>query len=182
MRGTKTESAALSGRNRCPEGVAINSFGAMSNTEAIGKCPWTICTEWTTCNSAIGQTKNRPVGTQMRHYLASNGKPYTELMVFKNYEGGIDVYVRPSAWRWQSDLWTLYKINDQSMPEDWHKSYSMCPVSNDVCPMDKLRDKKRKRDDSTMKGEDKIDAGFWTAMAAKSTAIDSASTEPINKP
>ena len=72
---------------------------------------------------AIGQTKDRPVGTQMRHYLASNGKPYTELMVFKNYEGGIDVYMRVSAW--QSDLWSLYKIDDQFMPEDWHKSTTM---------------------------------------------------------
>ena len=51
---------------------------------------------------AIGSTKDRPVGTQMRHYLTSQGKPYTELMIFKNYEDGVDVYMRVSAW--QSDL------------------------------------------------------------------------------
>ena len=131
---------------------------------------------------AIGSTKDRPVGTQMRHYLTSQGKPYTELVIFKNYEDGVDVYMRVSAW--QSDLWSLYKIDDQSMPEKWHESITMRHVSNDFWPMDNLPDKKRKLEDLSMDDAEEtllhaygIYETALHAMTSKSTTIDSPFTE-----
>lgn len=134
---------------------------------------------------AIGLTKDRPVGAQMRHYLTSQGKPYTELMVFKNFEGGVDVYMRVSAWG--PDLWSLYKIDDQSMPEDWHKSTTMRHVSNTIWPMDNLPDKKRKledlsmeeAEDAAMTGDASIYQTALQAMTPKSTTIDSPSPEAL---
>ena len=64
-------------------------------------------------------------------------------MLFKNYAGGIDVYMRVSSW--EQDLWSHYQIEDQAMPEDWHNTKAMRWISNDIWPMDELPDKKRKR-------------------------------------
>ena len=80
----------------------------------------------------------------MRHYLTSNGKLYTEMMCFENWDGYVDIFMRVSTW--ESDMWSHYTIDDQAMPEDWHKSSTMTWVSNDLWTMEDLRDKKRKHD------------------------------------
>ena len=111
-------------------------------------------------------------------------------MVFANYEGNVDVYMRASTW--QADLWSLYKIDYQSVPVDWHKSMTMRHINNSTWPMDALSDKKRKRDNMAIDepGEDAMgtDASIYeTALHAMTpialnamtprTAIESPSTE-----
>ena len=90
-----------------------------------------------------------------RHYLTAQGKACTELMLFENYDGGIDCYMRVSSW--EVDLWSLYKIEDQSMPEDWHKAKTMQWINNAIWPMDALPDKKRKLE--TMEMETIVEPG-----------------------
>ena len=69
-------------------------------------------------------------------------------MVFANYDEKVDVYMRNSTW--QADLWSLYEIVDQSLPEYWHKSMTMRHIYNASWPMDALPDKKRKHDSMTI--------------------------------
>ena len=92
----------------------------------------------------VGPAKERPVGDQMRHYLTTQGKTYTEMMCFENYDGYVDVFMHVSTW--EPDLWPRYKIEDHAKPEHWHESTTMTWVSNDLCTMEALREKKRKRD------------------------------------
>ena len=86
-------------------------------------------------------------GGGKRHYLTTKGLPYTELMCFMNYDGGIDVYMRVSAW--QVDTWALYTITDESDPMDWHRATTMTFVRNEVWTIEELYMKgdKRKYDD-----------------------------------
>ena len=66
-------------------------------------------------------------------------------MCFENWDGYVDVFMRVSTW--EPDMWSHYTINDQAMPEDWHKSNTMTWASNDLWTMEALRDKKRKHDE-----------------------------------
>ena len=66
------------------------------------------------------------------------------MMCFENWDSYVDIYMRVSTW--EPDMWSHYTIDDQTMPEDWHKSSTMTWVSNDLWTMADLRDKKRKRD------------------------------------
>ena len=66
------------------------------------------------------------------------------MMCFENWDSYVDIYMRVSTW--EPDMWPHYTIDDQTMPEDWHKSSTMTWVSNDLWTMEDLRDKKRKRD------------------------------------
>jgi len=93
----------------------------------------------------VGPAKERPVGDQMRHYLTTQGKAYTEMMCFENWDGYVDVFMHVSTW--EPDLWSHYKIEDQAMPEHWHESTTMTWVSNDLWTMEALRERKRKHDE-----------------------------------
>ena len=106
----------------------------------------------------IGDTKERAIGDQMRSYLHKEGTDYTELMCFANYAGGIDVYLRVSTWA--VDTWQLYKITDQSAPEDWHKSMTMRYHSKMVYTIDDVYEAggddngtKRKAEDAPMEDD-----------------------------
>ena len=86
-------------------------------------------------------------GGGKRHYLTAKGVPYTELMCFMNYDGGVDVYMHVSTW--QVDTWALYTIDDESDPVNWHKATTMTFVRNEVWTIEELYMKgdKRKYDD-----------------------------------
>ena len=49
-------------------------------------------------------------------------------MCFANYDDGVDVYLRVSAW--PVDTWALYTITDQAHPENWHKATTMTFIKN----------------------------------------------------
>ena len=93
-------------------------------------------------------------------------------MCFENWDGYVDVYMRVSTW--ECDMWSHYTINDQSMPEDWHKSNTMTWVSNDLWTMDDLRDKKRKYDEveSDAMTMDAAEEGLLHAAAIYQQAVD----------
>ena len=57
----------------------------------------------------------------IRHYLKTNGQPYTEYIIFKNYDDGVDVYMHNSVW--ELDLWAYYIIDGPWEPEDWYLGY-----------------------------------------------------------
>ena len=86
-------------------------------------------------------------GGGKRHYLTTKGLPYTELMCFRNYDGGLDVFLRVSTW--QVDTWALYTIDDESDPVNWHRATTMTFVRNEVWTIEELSMKsdKRKYDD-----------------------------------
>ena len=90
-------------------------------------------------------------------------------MLFENYDGGIDCYMRNSSW--EADLWSLYKIADQSMPEDWHKAQTMQWIKNDIWPIDSLPDKKRKLE---AMGMETIDEPGEEAMSSEAGIYETA--------
>ena len=87
-------------------------------------------------------------------------------MVFANYDEKVDVYMRNSTW--QADLWSLYEIVDQSLPEYWHKSMTMRHIDNASWPMDALPDKKRKHDNMA------IDEPGEEAMSTEASIYETA--------
>ena len=91
-------------------------------------------------------------------------------MVFANYDGNVDVYMRNNTW--QADLWSLYEIDDQSLPEYWHKSMTMRHIYNASWPMDALPDKKRKHDSMTI--EVTIDEPGEEAMSTEASIYETA--------
>ena len=99
-------------------------------------------------------------------------------MIFANYAGCVDVYMRVSSW--EQDLWSHYQIVCQAMPEDWHKAQAMTWISNDIWPMDALPDKKRKHDEVEETIEEKEammhdECVYQTAIAAMTPAMHTAS-------
>ena len=112
-------------------------------------------------------------------------------MIFKNYSGGVDVYMHVSSWA--PDLWSFYQIDDQAMPEDWHKTRAMRWISNDIWPMDDLPDKKRKCDAMGEDAEEEAMTGdeeatmmhdvcvYKTAMAAMTPTMHTATTSPTSE-
>ena len=120
----------------------------------------------------------------MRSYLRKEGTDYTELMCFANYAGGIDVYLRVSTWA--VDTWQLYKITDQSEPEDWHKSMTMRYHSKMVYTIDDVyeaggddKGTKRKAEDVPMKEEVAMDKKHKTEEPMDDDAMDKKQKEPM---
>ena len=91
-------------------------------------------------------------------------------MVFANYDEKVDVYMRNNTW--QADLWSLYEIVDQSLPEYGHKSMTMRHIYNASWPMDALPDKKRKHDSMTI--EVTIDEPGEEAMSTEASIYETA--------
>ena len=88
------------------------------------------------------------------------GIPYTELMLFANVAGTVDLYMRVSTWT--SDTWALYVMDDVVLPEELHRCKSMRHLETANGSIGDVYEKKRKRDEAHYRSYvDTAIRAFW---------------------
>lgn len=105
----------------------------------------------------------------IRHYLTTNGQPYTEYIIFKNYDDGVDVYMHNSVW--ELDLWAYYTIDGPWDPEDWYLATSMTFVRNVVWTHTQIYDSNKRKHDAIGPDEDPISDGMSAVESMYNTAV-----------